>query len=168
VTPLPAALGGNELVAWRLDSAAHASTWASGEGAFLYGGRWNTKGVRAVYCSIDPATAILEVAVHKGFRVLDMVAHILTAVTIADPATVHVVDPASLPNPNWLKPGIPGAGQQDHGNQLLSAHKFVAIPSAVSVHSWNLIFVAATATGAYDVRWQEPFALDTRLHPPVP
>jgi RES domain-containing protein len=168
VTPLPAALGGNGLVAWRLDSAAHASSWASGEGAFLYGGRWNTKGVRAVYCSIDPATAILEVAVHKGFRVLDVVAHVLTAVNITDPGTIHVVDPASLPNPNWLRPGIPSAGQQDHGNKLLSAHKFVAIPSAVSVYSWNLIFTAATAAGAYNVKLQEPFALDTRLHPPAP
>jgi RES domain-containing protein len=167
MTPLPAALGGNELVAWRLDSTIHASTWASGEGAFRYGGRWNTKGVRAVYCSIDPSTAILEVAVHKGFRVLDTVAHVLTAVNILEPSSVHVVDPASLPNPAWFRPGIPGAGQQAHGNQLLSAHKFIAIPSAVSVHSWNLIFVAARAAGAYDVRLQEPFALDTRLHPPA-
>jgi RES domain-containing protein len=107
VTPLPATLGDNELVAWRLDSATHASTWASGEGAFQRGGRWNTKGVRAVYCSIDPATAILEVAVHTGFPVLDTVAHVLTAVNIAEPSSVHVVDPASLPNPNWLKPGNP-------------------------------------------------------------
>ena len=166
MTPLPAPLGGNELVAWRLDSAAHASTWASGEGAFLFGGRWNSKGVRAVYCSIDPATAILEVAVHKGLSLLDTVAHVLTAVTIADPAAVHVVDPASLPNPNWLRPGIPGAGHQNHGNRLLSEHRFVVIPSAVSVHSWNLIFIAASAAGAYDVRLQERFALDTRLHPP--
>jgi RES domain-containing protein len=166
MTPLPAALGGNDLVVWRLDSAVHASSWASGEGAYLYGGRWNSKGVRAVYCSIDPAAAILEVAVHKGFRALDTVAHVLTAVTISDPATVHVVDPASLPNPNWLRPGIPGAGQQHHGDQLLSEHRFVAIPSAVSMHSWNLIFNAATAAGAYEVRLQEPFALDTRLHPP--
>jgi RES domain-containing protein len=120
-----------------------------------------------VYCSIDPATAILEVAVHKGFHALDTVAHVLTAVTIPDPANVHVVDPASIPNPNWLRPGIPSAGQQNHGNQLLSDHVFVAIPSAVSLHSWNLIFVAAVAARAYDVRLQEPFALDTRLHPPL-
>jgi RES domain-containing protein len=164
---LPAALGSDDFIAWRLDPAIHASTWASGEGAFRYGGRWNRKGVRAVYCSIDPSTAILEVAVHKGFRALDTVAHVLTAVNIADPSSVHVVDPASLPNPNWVKPGIPGAGQQAYGDQLLSEHKFIAIPSAVSSHSWNLIFVAATAAGAYDVRLQEPFALDTRLHPPA-
>ena len=72
--------------------------------------------------------------------------------------------PVCLPNPNWLRPGIPSAGQQNHGNQLLSEHKFVAIPSAVSVHSWNLIFVAATAAGAYEVKLQERFALDTRLN----
>jgi RES domain-containing protein len=166
MTPLPAALGGNEFVAWRLDGAGYAASWDSGEGAFLYGGRWNGRGVRAVYCAIDPATAILEVAVHKGFRALDVVPHVLTAVTILDPASVHVVDPASLPNANWLAPGLPSAGQQDHGDRLLSEHKFVAIPSAVSRHSWNLIFVADAASGGYKVKMQEPFALDTRLHPP--
>jgi RES domain-containing protein len=165
--PLPAALGG-ELLAWRLDTAVHASAWDSGEGAFLHGGRWNSKGVRAVYCSLDPATAILEVAVHIGFEALDTVAHVLTAMRIVDPASVHVVDPAALPNPNWLRPGIPGRGQQNHGNLLLSRHKFIAIPSAVSVHSWNLLFVATSATGAYDVKLQERFALDTRLHPAAP
>src|SRR3954453_22641746 len=118
VTPLPPALGGNELVAWRLDSAIHASTWASGEGAFRYGGRWNTKGVRAVYCSIDPATAILEVAVHKGFRAIDTVAHVMTSLNIPDALSVHVVQPAAIPDPAWLRPGIPGAGQQVFGEQL--------------------------------------------------
>ena len=66
VTPLPPPLGGRELVAWRLDQAAFAAQWDSGEGAYRAGGRWNSRGVRAVYCSIDPATAILEVAVQRG------------------------------------------------------------------------------------------------------
>jgi len=46
------------------------------------GGRWNSRGLRAVYCSIDPAAAILEVAVDKGFKTLGTVPHVLTAVTI--------------------------------------------------------------------------------------
>ena len=167
MTPLPAALGGRELVAWRLDLAIHAATWDSGEGAYRAGGRWNSRGVRAVYCSLDPATAILEVAVHKGFRVLDAVAHTLTSMTIGDAAGVHVVEPSSVPNANWLRPGIPGAGQQAFGSQLLAQHRLVVIPSVVSSHSWNLIFVAAHATGAYALRTQERFALDTRLHPPT-
>lgn len=54
-------------MAWRLDQSKYAATWDSGEGAFLVGGRWNSRGVRAVYCAIDPATAILEVAVQRDF-----------------------------------------------------------------------------------------------------
>jgi RES domain-containing protein len=165
VTPLPPPLGGSELVAWRVDAWAFGATWDSGEGAYLSGGRWNGRGVRAVYCSIDPATAILEVAVHKGFKALDTVPHVLTAVTITEPASVHVVEPLSIPNPNWLRPGIPGAGQQAFGDALLARHKVILIPSAVSSHSWNLIFVGTTAAGAYARRSQERFALDTRLHP---
>ncbi|MGH6961889.1 MAG: RES family NAD+ phosphorylase [Dongiaceae bacterium] len=167
MTPLPPPLGGTELVAWRLDRATYRATWDSGEGAYRVGGRWNSRGVRAVYCSIDPATAILEVAVHTGFRALDTVPHVLTAATITAPASVRVVDPASIPNPNWLRPGIPGAGQQAFGDALLVRHKFILIPSAVSTHSWNLIFVGASAAGAYALRLQEAFALDTRLHPPA-
>lgn len=167
MTLLPLALGGTELIAWRLDQAGYASTWDSGEGAYRVGGRWNSKGVRAVYCSIDPATAILEVAVHKGFRVLDTLPHVMTAAVIASVADIHVVNPADVPNPNWLRPGIPGAGQQDFGNDLLHRHRFVAIPSTVSRHSWNLIFLAGSAAGAYTLKLQEAFALDTRLHPPA-
>jgi RES domain-containing protein len=167
LTPLPPPLGGRELVAWRLDQAKYGAIWDSGEGAYRVGGRWNGKGVRAVYCSIDPATAILEVAVHKGFKALDTVPHVLTAMTVTRPPSVHVVDPASVPNPNWLRPGIPGAGQQTFGNALLARHEFILIPSVVSTHSWNLIFVSAKAAGAYALRLQEAFALDTRLHPPT-
>lgn len=168
MTLLPIALGGTELVAWRLDQAIYGPTWDNGEGAFRVGGRWNSKGMRAVYCSLDPAAAILEVAVHKGFRALDTIAHMMTAAVIADPANVHVVDPGTMPNPNWLRPGIPGAGQQAFGDELLRRHRFVAIPSAVSTHSWNLIFLASAPAGAYTLKFQEAFALDTRLHPPGP
>jgi RES domain-containing protein len=153
-------------VAWRLDQAKHRATWDSGEGAYRVGGRWNSRGVRAVYCSIDPATAILEVAVHKGFKALDTIEHVLTAATITDVSSIHVADPASVANPNWLRPGIPSAGQQAFGDALLAHHKFIVIPSVVSTHSWNLIFVSAAAAGAYALRMQEVFALDPRLHRP--
>lgn len=166
MTPLPAPLGGSELVVWRLDQAAFAPTWDSGEGAYRVGGRWNGRGMRAVYCSIDPSTAILEVAVHKGFRALDTVAHVMTAATVDDAPAVHIVQPADIPDPNWLRPGIPSAAQQAFGEDLLRRYRFVAIPSAVSPHSWNLIFNANDARGGYTVRLQEAFALDTRLHPP--
>lgn len=166
MTPLPSALGGKELLGWRLDRDGYASTWDSGEGAYRFGGRWNSKGIRAVYCSLDAATAILEVAVHKGFDALDSVAHVLTCFEILQPQDVHVVDLGAIPNPNWLVPGIPGNAQQKFGDALLAQHKFVAIPSAVSRNSWNLLFTPGLAEGAYRMRHQERFALDTRLNPP--
>ena len=165
MTPLPALLGGNELVTWRLDRATFAAAWDGGEGAYRFGGRWNSKGVRAVYCSIDPAIAILEVAAHTQFKTLDTVPHMLSAISITEPASVHIVLPAAIPNPNWLRPGIPSTGQQAFGDALLAQHKFLLIPSTVSSFSWNLIFVGAKAAGAYSLKSQTAFALDTRLHP---
>lgn len=166
MTTVPAALGG-EIILWRLDLERHAPTWNMGEGAYRVGGRWNSRGTRAVYSSLDASTAILEVAVHKGFTTLDTVAHILTAARILDPAQIHIVEPNGLPNPNWLRPGIPSAGQQAFGNDLIGRHKLVALPSAVCPFSWNVVFDPERAAGTYEVLFQERFALDTRLHPPA-
>jgi RES domain-containing protein len=166
MTPLPPPLGSGEFVLWRLDQAKFASTWDSGEGSYLVGGRWSSRGTRAVYAAMDPATAILEVAVHKTFETLDIVAHILTRARIVDVSKIHVVDAAKIPNPNWLKPGAVSGGQQAFGDAMLKKHPFVLIPSVVSSHSWNVIFDPAVARGFYDSVIQEPFALDTRLHPP--
>ncbi len=98
---------------------------------------------------------------------LDTVPHVLTAARIADPAAIHVVDLATIPNPNWLRTGAPSAGQQEFGDALLAKHAFIAIPSVVSSHSWNLVFDSQRVAGAYQMTMQEAFALDTRLHPPA-
>jgi RES domain-containing protein len=164
--PLPGALGGRDLVAWRIDRSIHRDNWDGGEGAYRAGGRWNGKGVRAVYCSLDPATAILEVAVHTGFEVLDRVPHVLTAAEISEPGSVHIVDATDVRDPAWLRPGIPSAGQKEFGGRLLARHKFILVPSVVSTHSWNLVFVAASAAGAYSLRSQESFVLDVRINRP--
>lgn len=165
--PLGKPFGSADVFAWRFDEKRFEKTWDSGEGSFLYGGRWNSKGIRAVYCSFDAATAILEVAAHKGFKALDVVPHVLTAITLRDSSAVHVVNVSAVPNKNWLRPGTPSAGQQQFGDDLLAKHLFVAIPSAVSSHSWNLLFDSERARGAYSRSLQEDFALDTRLHPPA-
>lgn len=167
MTPLPPPLGTGDLVFWRLDQAKFRLTWDSGEGSFLVGGRWSSRGTRAVYASLDPATAILEVAVHVTFRTLDTVPHVLTSARILDAGNVRVIKAADLPNPNWLRPGSVSAGQQAFGDALLRAHPFVLIPSTASSHSWNVIFDPIVAKGFYDLVAQEPFALDTRLHPPT-
>ena len=108
--PLPWVAGSP--LAWRLDLQPHGSTWDKGIGSAKVGGRWNPVGYPVVYCSADPATAILEVAVHKGFAALDTVPHVLTRARIAEVADVHVVLPEDVPNAGWLRPGSPSQGQQ--------------------------------------------------------
>ncbi|MFP4157413.1 MAG: RES family NAD+ phosphorylase [Opitutales bacterium] len=50
--------------AWRLVKAARADTAFDGEGAYRFGGRWNSRGVRTVYASSTLALALLEILVH--------------------------------------------------------------------------------------------------------
>lgn len=162
MTPLPWA--GSALTVWRLEREKHFATWRSGEGAFQVGGRWSSSGRRALYTSLDPATAILEVAVHKGFDILDTDPHRLLRLEIKDsPTTIKVVRPEDVPNPNWLRPGALSPNQQAFGDALLQAHGLVIFPSAVSTHSWNLIIDVAAGAGCFELASEERFALDTRL-----
>src|SRR6266581_3499304 len=51
--------------AWRIVLESEAATAFSGEGAWRYGGRWNSPNVRVVYVSEHQSTAALEVFVHN-------------------------------------------------------------------------------------------------------
>jgi RES domain-containing protein len=168
MTPLPAALdAAAPLVAWRIDALRYAESWDSGIGAQAVGGRWNPKGVRAVYCSIDPSTCLVETAVHRGFEVLDAHPHVLTSIEITEAENVHVVTPDDVPNPAWLSGGMPSRNQQRWGANLLAAYGIVMIPSAVSKQSWNLVFEPDAARERYRLRLQIRLSVDTRLNRPA-
>ena len=49
---------------WRMCRERYAATAANGEGARLYGGRWNSRGVRMVYASTSLALAAVEIFVN--------------------------------------------------------------------------------------------------------
>lgn len=51
------------LTVWRLTTARFAKSAFSGEGARLYGGRWNRKGVPMVYTASSQSLAMLEMLV---------------------------------------------------------------------------------------------------------
>ena len=52
------------ITAWRIVKRRHARTAFSGEGARLYGGRWNSPGVAIVYTAESQSLAALEMVVH--------------------------------------------------------------------------------------------------------
>jgi RES domain-containing protein len=51
------------LIVWRFVTARYAKSAFSGEGARLYGGRWNKKGVPLVYTAGSQSLAVLEMLV---------------------------------------------------------------------------------------------------------
>ena len=67
---------------WRIAKSEHAGSvedMLSGEGAAKYGGRWNPKGVPAVYCSENSSLAALEILANlvrlstfPRYRILDL------------------------------------------------------------------------------------------------
>jgi RES domain-containing protein len=60
---------------WRICRRRYAAEAAMGEGARLYGGRWNSRGVRVVYASTSLALAAVETFVHlePNLRPADLV-----------------------------------------------------------------------------------------------
>jgi RES domain-containing protein len=52
------------LTAWRIVKKRYAVSAFDGEGARLYGGRWNSPGVAVVYVASTRSLAALEMAVH--------------------------------------------------------------------------------------------------------
>ena len=52
------------ITAWRIVKQHYAATAFDGEGARLFGGRWNSPGVAVVYVASSRSLAALEMAVH--------------------------------------------------------------------------------------------------------
>jgi RES domain-containing protein len=84
-------------IVWRITTARRARTAFSGEGARLYGGRWNPKGVPLVYTAESRALAMLEMLVQdEPLRAR----YVVIPATIPDGMAIERVDAANLP-PDW-------------------------------------------------------------------
>jgi RES domain-containing protein len=56
----------------------------SGNGARLYGGRWNSEGYFAIYTSSSRALALLEILAHTPAKMLDEKKYILITLSVPD------------------------------------------------------------------------------------
>lgn len=84
---------------WRLCTARYATNPLSGEGARLYGGRWNYPGIPVAYTAGSLALALLELLVHIDY---DLVPSDLVSIEVYVPpsASIERVEISSLPR-NW-------------------------------------------------------------------
>jgi RES domain-containing protein len=147
---------------WRLVKARYAATAFDGEGARLYGGRWNSPGVRVVYGSGSAALAALEVLVHLNASQL-LPAYALVSADVPD-ALVEVLPAAALPQ-NW-RDSPPPAETAAIGDAWVAGAgaAALAVPSAVIEAERNyLLNPAHPGFARVAIAAPERFAFDPRL-----
>jgi RES domain-containing protein len=149
-------------VSWRIVAAEHAEGAFSGEGARLYGGRWNSPGVAVVYTAQSASLAALEMLVrlHAERR---MPNYVLFACAFDD-SLVEPIAKSDLP-PGWRADPAPPRLQQLGEQWVLSGRSAILrVPSAVIETEFNyLLNPVHPDFGGIEIAEPVPFALDLRL-----
>lgn len=147
---------------WRIVKSNHAAQAFDGEGARLYGGRWNSPGVRMVYTADSAALAALELLARlNDVRALPsfvLISAVLPERLVAD------LDVFKLPA-NWRSTPAPSELQQ-LGDAWAKARTSAAlrVPSALIELQHNYLLnpdhpeFASIQTGT-----ARPFTFDDRL-----
>lgn len=147
---------------WRLIKTKYAQTAFDGEGARLYGGRWNSPGTRIAYASDSSALAVLEVLVNlKDDSMLS--SYSLVAATIPD-KLLETLDRGILP-PNWNSSPVPPSVQAI-GDMWAKNKKSMAlrVPSTIVEASYNiLIHPAHPEFHRFEITAIDPYRFDHRL-----
>ncbi len=147
---------------WRIVKTRYAAHAFNGEGARLYGGRWNNPGVSMVYTAGSIALATLELLVHVDSTAA-LSSYSLCSVDF-DESLVEVLDRARLPS-NWHQ-SPPPLGLQILGDNWISRGSSVVlqVPSAIVGDENNYLINPTHKDFAKLVLGRmKPFRLDSRL-----
>lgn len=148
--------------AWRIVKKRHAGTAFDGEGARLYGGRWNSPGVPAVYASESRALATLEVLV--GLQTNSpLPGYVLIPVEFEE-SLVVAIELKGLPE-DWRQNPPPPSTQQ-LGNDWMARREsaVLRVPSALVPKESNYVFNPSHPDFlAVNVGDPEPISMDPRL-----
>jgi RES domain-containing protein len=148
---------------WRICDERHASTAFSGEGAQLYGARWNPAGTPMVYTACSFPLAILELFVNLDSQSDPGTLVSLEAVLPVNVEAVERVEVASL-SADWKR--IRNEELQEMGAAwVLSRRSLVLlVPSAVADGEWNaLVNPLHPDAGKITVGAPKPFRFDPRM-----
>lgn len=121
--------------AFRIVRPAFASTALSGEGARLYGGRWNFEGLPCVYSAGSRALAALELLVHTAPESLPLRFELIE-IEVPDGLLETRLSP---PSHFELMPA--GDGSKAFGDRWLRGNYGAAlkVPSVIVPEEWNLL-----------------------------
>jgi RES domain-containing protein len=123
--------------AWRIVNARNAAAAFSGDGSRRSGGRWNSRGNRAVYLADSLALATLEIMVHRVFY--ETFQNYVCIPASIPKNIIQEVDLKTLPK-NW-RDDIPPPELRELGDRWLSDQKSAAlkVPSAVIPVEFNYV-----------------------------
>jgi len=147
---------------WRICRRRYAADAASGEGARLYGGRWNSRGVRMVYASTSLALAAVETFVNLEPN-LQPKDQISIEGNIPDGLEISRVDLKTLPA-NWRE--TRDESLRRFGDDWIRAGQTAAllVPSAAIRGEWNVLLNPAHGDfSKIRFRKPQPFEFDVRM-----
>ena len=124
------------MIVYRIGKTKYASD-LKGEGARLFGARWNNKMVGCLYTSESRALALLEYTVNVN---IDDIPRALSITVIEIPdKPVRFLTEADLPG-NWKEYPAPFS-TKDFGSKLLmaAAEPVIQIPSTIIPHEFNYL-----------------------------
>ena len=108
-----------------------------GEGARLYGGRWNSKGKPCIYLASTPSLALLEIMVHLDDYSL-LASYILFQITIPKILLLEL-DQGSLPN-DWRADPAPLSTAHIGDDWLLEQSSLaLSVPSTIMPIENNIL-----------------------------
>jgi RES domain-containing protein len=144
---------------WRICRQRYAAEAASGEGARLYGGRWNSRGTRVVYASTSLALATVETFVNlePNLRPPDLVS---IQGEIPDAIGIAKLDLTVLPS-NWHE--TRDESLRPFGDDWIRNGQRAAllVPSAAIRGEWNVLLNPAHADFAkIEFQRPQPFEFD--------
>jgi len=134
-----------------------------GEGARLYGGRWNPKGTRMVYAASSLSLTVLESLVHWSSSILPH-NYVSVAIEVPDDLGTETWDTTDLPA-NWRDTPGPETLQSLGKNWLVRRKTaLLVVPSAVVSTEQNVLINPAHPD-ARRIRAKKPvaFQFDARL-----
>jgi RES domain-containing protein len=150
------------MIVYRLCRKGYAND-LSGRGAEINGGRWNGKGVAALYTSSSRALCAIEIIVHVPAGIIP-VDYYMVSIETPDDAPIKTLNPKDLPA-NWNSNPI-SASTQRIGNTFFAEQNALVLktPSAIIKDEWNYIINPLHQNfKQVKVLSSEPFAFDTRL-----
>ncbi len=126
--------------AWRITKTTDIRTAFSGEGARLYGGRWNSKGIAVVYVAATRSLAMLEILVHmrNTRQTVHPIPYMLFPASF-DERLIEELPPSSLPADWDLEP--PTDSTKSIGDAWVSAASspVLSVPSVIVPEERNYI-----------------------------